>query len=117
MELLPRSDYPADAPAAAGFFDWKHSRQNTGRPWVGLNGTVVSLPHAEHMVRVSTFWCTGAVLAPVKCATRFDLHALQRLGSFLNCLSWKKSCSPAVNTKSEERRVGKECRSRWSPYH
>ena len=25
-------------------------------------------------------------------------------------------CSPLV-TRSEERRVGKECRSRWSPYH
>ena len=23
----------------------------------------------------------------------------------------------APNTRSEERRVGKECRSRWSPYH
>ena len=22
-----------------------------------------------------------------------------------------------VNARSEERRVGKECRSRWSPYH
>ena len=25
--------------------------------------------------------------------------------------------SPLVKTRSEERRVGKECRSRWSPYH
>src|SRR3712207_9176099 len=24
---------------------------------------------------------------------------------------------PAVDVRSEERRVGKECRSRWSPYH
>ena len=24
---------------------------------------------------------------------------------------------PQVATRSEERRVGKECRSRWSPYH
>src|SRR5256885_3543647 len=24
---------------------------------------------------------------------------------------------PAVPLRSEERRVGKECRSRWSPYH
>ena len=24
---------------------------------------------------------------------------------------------PAVSERSEERRVGKECRSRWSPYH
>ena len=27
-----------------------------------------------------------------------------------------KSCVDAL-TRSEERRVGKECRSRWSPYH
>ena len=25
--------------------------------------------------------------------------------------------SPLPVTSSEERRVGKECRSRWSPYH
>ena len=25
--------------------------------------------------------------------------------------------TPAVTLRSEERRVGKECRSRWSPYH
>ena len=24
---------------------------------------------------------------------------------------------PTANGRSEERRVGKECRSRWSPYH
>src|SRR2546429_4138202 len=26
-------------------------------------------------------------------------------------------CSPRNPERSEERRVGKECRSRWSPYH
>src|SRR2546422_10514292 len=26
-------------------------------------------------------------------------------------------CFPAHGARSEERRVGKECRSRWSPYH
>src|SRR2546425_5419533 len=26
-------------------------------------------------------------------------------------------CSPLIFVRSEERRVGKECRSRWSPYH
>ena len=24
---------------------------------------------------------------------------------------------PVIDVRSEERRVGKECRSRWSPYH
>ena len=27
------------------------------------------------------------------------------------------SIVPKVAARSEERRVGKECRSRWSPYH
>jgi hypothetical protein len=50
------------------------------------------MPQAEHVVRVSAR--TRPPLA------RFALHCLQCLGSFLNCLSWKKSCSPAVNTNS-----------------
>ena len=28
-----------------------------------------------------------------------------------------KACRYHGNCRSEERRVGKECRSRWSPYH
>ena len=28
-----------------------------------------------------------------------------------------ESLDPQQATRSEERRVGKECRSRWSPYH
>ena len=28
-----------------------------------------------------------------------------------------KRLERACRTRSEERRVGKECRSRWSPYH
>lgn len=60
-------------------FLWKQDRQSTGRPCDGLNGTVVSIPHAEQVVRVS-----GLAVLP---AARFDLHALQRFGSFLNCLS------------------------------
>ena len=29
----------------------------------------------------------------------------------------EKAVSISFTTRSEERRVGKECRSRWSPYH
>ena len=28
-----------------------------------------------------------------------------------------ETCAPPAGARSEERRVGKECRSRWSPYH
>ena len=31
--------------------------------------------------------------------------------------SYKREKSQRIQKRSEERRVGKECRSRWSPYH
>ena len=45
--------------------------------------------------------------------------------AFLKDSNVAKSCGAATatdyeseeTTRSEERRVGKECRSRWSPYH
>ena len=84
---------------AAARLCWKHSRQKTGRPWFGLNGTVVSLPQPEQLVRVSTLGRTPRGAVPVELG-RLALQALQRLGSFLKSLSWKNSCSPAVKTKS-----------------
>src|SRR2546429_2098786 len=32
-------------------------------------------------------------------------------------LGFKEAASSFPKVRSEERRVGKECRSRWSPYH
>ena len=87
-------------PAPANFRCWKHSLQNTGRPCVGRNGTVVSFPHAEHWVCVSTRSLTGAGPALTRLA-RLALHVLQRFGSFLNCLSAKNNCSPAVQMNSD----------------
>src|SRR5436190_23498619 len=85
-------------PAPANFRDWKHSRQNTGRPCVGRNGTVVSLPQAEQLVVVSTR-SRPTPPAPDGRAARLALQPLQRFGSFLKFLSAKKSCSPAVQMK------------------
>src|SRR5258708_30879902 len=35
----------------------------------------------------------------------------------LNNVKWVMKGGAVVADRSEERRVGKECRSRWSPYH
>src|SRR3712207_6876224 len=35
----------------------------------------------------------------------------------LNTCSIREKAEQTVRKRSEERRVGKECRSRWSPYH
>ena len=61
---------------------------------------MVSFPHAEHWVVVSTRSLAGAGPALARLA-RLALHVLHRFGSFLNCLSAKNSCSPAVQINSE----------------
>ena len=42
-------------------------------------------------------------------------------GNIFKITTWGESHGKAlgvvVDGRSEERRVGKECRSRWSPYH
>ena len=43
----------------------------------------------------------------------FAHPAYQAAKSLYGYLSYNQE----VRTRSEERRVGKECRSRWSPYH
>jgi hypothetical protein len=100
-----RTDPESQAVAACCRFCWKHSRQKTGLPCVGLNGTVVSLPHCEQVVRVSVLLGTCPGVGAPNTETRFALHTLQRFGSFLNCLSWKNNCSPAVKTKSDPQSI------------
>ena len=39
------------------------------------------------------------------------------MGEFVGVPRTEKSVFEQSPTRSEERRVGKECRSRWSPYH
>ena len=39
-------------------------------------------------------------------------------GAKLHCKGWyQEAALRMLCNRSEERRVGKECRSRWSPYH
>src|SRR3712207_9495212 len=45
-----------------------------------------------------------------------DLDKLTELAFTTPSLDGLLGCAP-VEARSEERRVGKECRSRWSPYH
>ena len=43
------------------------------------------------------------------------IHRLKKAGFRLLVLEAEHPA--AIRRRSEERRVGKECRSRWSPYH
>ena len=44
-------------------------------------------------------------------------HGKTTLTAAITTVLAKKGLSELRSFRSEERRVGKECRSRWSPYH
>ena len=47
-----------------------------------------------------------------------SISARRRRRYVLQGTKWNKKVKRLlINNRSEERRVGKECRSRWSPYH
>ena len=45
------------------------------------------------------------------------LRVMRLVAEYLEMHDLEKSCGANTFMRSEERRVGKECRSRWSPYH
>ena len=90
-------------------------------------GIIKALAHSKHYYEFSSMWCKG------KGGKAYTLRA--RSEEVMHRAAWASQWSlkqkglgmrtflrtEYVRTKrtmrSKERRVGKECRSRWSPYH
>ena len=53
----------------------------------------------------------------VELLERFDLDPRKKARTYSKGNRQKVALVAALASRSEERRVGKECRSRWSPYH
>src|ERR1017187_10791653 len=67
---------------------------------------------------------TGTGDAPDPYPSAMRVHMLSCCGAYVALFAFLSVAAPAQNpapqqsaARSEERRVGKECRSRWSPYH
>ena len=58
----------------------------------------------------------GSVLSESNPTTSSSTAKGESLSDYLRTVSYYADII-ALLTRSEERRVGKECRSRWSPYH
>ena len=59
----------------------------------------------------------GFVAPSFGCATEPYYTAFQNALKNFHDMGFKTEIGPNCLVRSEERRVGKECRSRWSPYH
>ena len=73
------------------------------------------------MVSISDFNQIEEYVYEVPASYRDDMRVPARFyadAKLLEGVKDDRSLEQLVNTaRSEERRVGKECRSRWSPYH
>ena len=71
-------------------------------PYVGRGGLKLEKALDEFRLNVNSKIC-------------MDIGA--STGGFTDCMLQNGAAKVYSTTRSEERRVGKECRSRWSPYH
>src|SRR2546421_12738422 len=76
---------------------------------------VATLPNASNAVTVTA----GAIATPAVAFVGSTEKAswLAAAGPTVKALDTSPETPPAAAARSEERRVGKECRSRWSPDH
>ena len=73
---------------------------------------------------IYVFWCAMFQIENVSITKdgtgnkeRRRVYMRRKFKRFLALTLSAALCVTGINYRSEERRVGKECRSRWSPYH
>src|SRR5574337_348091 len=89
------------------------------------NGTPLQYSCLENPMDGEAWWATvhGVTKSWVGLSDftfTFHFQALEKeMATHSSVLAWRipGTGDPSGLPRSEERRVGKECRSRWSPYH
>src|SRR5436189_5430416 len=79
---------------------------------------------AEDGIRDTSVTGVQTCALPISATTMPYCRLTRAIGTRTSACGWHRAASrrssswaAAYGWRSEERRVGKECRSRWSPYH
>ena len=80
------------------------------------SGTIVYLLYVGIVAKTFTLYMTVLFLGTFFLVTAFYFSKLYTFEALVNPVHHATK-TIFVCVRSEERRVGKECRSRWSPYH
>src|SRR3712207_9110638 len=103
---LPDPTVFADAPARVRLLrgsDWQDLPEHT--PRVGRGIGAADMAEAIRDGR------------PARADGLLALHVLETMNAIYASAKSQAAMTVRSRPRSEERRVGKECRSRWSPYH
>src|SRR5258706_11375521 len=84
-----------------------------GQGWVAKSGDLASEGKARKKHKVQRGRFSQCFTTPERIYYRVEINRLRYGVTTKNVLPHLVT----VRQRSEERRVGKECRSRWSPYH
>ena len=97
----------------------KHPRVNILQPGCGVGGHCIAV---DPYFLTSEFPVESQLIAKSRELNNYKAFwCAEKIKNIMLEYEMKRSCKPVVAImgllRSEERRVGKECRSRWSPYH
>src|ERR1035441_2665965 len=87
--------------------DWPMAAKSLVLTGAALGGTA--------QARYGSSWEKGG--ESLRCAARCETVSWRNTAWVSHACTRLRSQAKKIRKRSEERRVGKECRSRWSPYH
>ena len=89
-------------------------------PWSKAMTNLDSILKSKDITLLTKFHLVKAMIFPgvmYECEHWTIKKAEHRRNDALELWCWRRLLRVSRTARSEERRVGKECRSRWSPYH
>ena len=84
---------------------------------ITLNDVKAAAGEISSYVRRTPLWKSETLSTRLGTNVYLKMEMFQKTGSFKPRGAFNQMLARGKDTRSEERRVGKECRSRWSPYH